>query len=287
MSDVKQTNLLKLGCTTKKVDAKDATTNCWFPLCGSEFNVRSKVSDKKSKKKEISKEGILELYSVDVFRGNKKLTNIMERFELPQDIPKIERDENDGGFYVPQLLVLNFMAPNYPAPNAFWGTPKDDGESFSFVFTYIFTQKVYEDMKNDASPVHSLLKNWLQADPVSKEDYDMRGRLKAIPCLLNSEEVHLGMLKPLVSMYDSKPFLTGPKYHSFIKKENYLEVDVDIHRYVVLARSTFYSLVPEVKKMKLNFGIVIEGRFPEEMPEQMLAGCQIVKVDIQNAKLLE
>ena len=55
-------------------------------------------------------------------------------------------------------------------------------------------------------------------DTESKDDYELRGRLKAIPVLQNPDDVNLGMaLGRLVRSYNAKPFLTGPKYHSFVR----------------------------------------------------------------------
>ena len=62
---------------------------------------------------------------------------------------------------------------------------------------------------------------------------------------------------------------------------------MDIHRYVYPARSTFFGLVSEIEKMQLDFGLVIEGKSDDELPEQMLAGIRLAHLKMTTAKDLE
>ena len=59
------------------------------------------------------------------------------------------------------------------------------------------------------------------------------------------------------------------------QEENYLECDVDIHSYVYPARKTFHSLIPEIPKIVVDLGIVVEAREDDELPEQMLASARL------------
>lgn len=124
-------------------------------------------------------------------------------------------------------------------------------------------------------------------DTKSAEDYALRGRLKAIPVLRNPDDVNLGMaLKQMVRTYDAKPFLTGPKYHSFVKTDLYLECDVDIHNYVYPARKTFHSLLPEVPSMIIDFALLVEAQ-GEEMPERVLAAIRLSRIHPERAITIE
>jgi hypothetical protein len=53
------------------------------------------------------------------------------------------------------------------------------------------------------------------------------------------------------------------------------------------ARSTFFGLVSEIEKMQLDFGLVIEGKSDDELPEQMLAGIRLAHLKMTTAKDLE
>jgi len=111
---------------------------------------------------------------------------------------------------------------------------------------------------------------------------------KAIPMLVNPAEVNLGFaLGQIVNNYNAKPFLTGPKYHTFSKGDNWLEVDVDLHLYQMLARKTFWGLSDEIRDMVIDFGMVVESRSDEEMPEQILGAMRISKPDIHNCPRID
>lgn len=275
------------ACTTvhRVPTIDDLAPETWTAISGTQFSVRQGPDYAKNKLKGLSEESIISVYGVDVFKTKKKATNILEKVIMPS-LPPLKTSPEDG-FYCPRMIVLNIMLPNYAPSNPLWGTAKEDGESFSFVVYYEITQEAYDGMKKELSPAHKLLKKWLQAHPTSKEHYEMRGRLKAIPILLNPNDISLGLLRPVVNTYNSKPFLTGPKYHTFIKTDKYIEVDVDIHRYVYPARSTFFGLVSEIEKMQLDFGLVIEGKSDDELPEQMLAGIRLAHLKMTTAKDLE
>jgi len=278
---------IPIGSTLKRVKSPDdleAMTYCLIDA-GS-FQVRSKDYIE-TKLKVTSVPSILDVYALDAFRSSSKATHIMQKLAFPKDLPEINRDPNDGGFYLPRLIVLNIMLPLYEPNNPIWGAVKEDGDSLHFVMYLAMNQQAYDDIRAESSEAHGLLKQWLQADPKSKADYELRGRLKAIPEILNADDLNLGMLRALVSNYNAKPFLTGPKYHSYVKTDNYLEIDVDIHRYIYAARSTFHGLLSEIPKMMLNFGVVVEGRASEELPEQMLAGVKMRVDEHTKAKSLD
>lgn len=112
--------------------------------------------------------------------------------------------------------------------------------------------------KEDPSktPAAKLLKDFVDAEDKSK----MRGRLKAIPHLLNSEECdEFDMFtKKLLTSYNAKPFMTGPKYHNFYKSNMYIECDVDVHRYIYPARKAAHSFIGAMKNLKIDLSVVIQ-----------------------------
>jgi hypothetical protein len=207
----------------------------------------------------------------------------MQKLVVPPElVPDLSKSSND--FYCPKLIVVNFMLPLYSHSLM---SSKEDGESAQFVLYFAVDQEAYDNMaSSSALTPFKLLRSWLQADPLHEKDYQNRGRLKAIPEILNLPDLSLGMIiKKLVVANSAKPFLTGPKYHSFVKKDDYLEIDVDIHRYTYAARDTLHGLLPEIPKMYLRFGMVVEGRAANELPEQLLGGVTM-KVDPRKAKLI-
>jgi hypothetical protein len=284
MSD-DQKDKVNVGSTISKVASRmevESGDQCWADEPADSWKIRS-VDFMSDKVKVTSDSSILKVYNCDMFRSKKKITDIMSRVNFPQDLPVVKRSADDGDFYLPKLIVVNFMIPLY-STNAFWRT--DDGESVQFVFYIQIDQDAYDGMREDRNPAYRLLKEWLQVHPTAQEDYQNRGRLKAIPEIINVDEINLGLLRPVVLANSAKPFLTGPKYHDYIKTDDYLEVDVDIHRYTYAARNTLFGMLPEIPKMFIRFGLVVEGRNSDELPEQLLVGI-CLKGDQDKAFIIE
>lgn len=268
---------VQIGSTLKHVGSlQEVQTGnmSYCDLSADQWNIRSE-SFLSNKVKKPSEQGLLKLHAVDLFKSKNKVPRIMERLSLPSGLPEIARDPHDGGFYVPKLIVVNFMLPLYSHSMLF---TKEDGESVQFVMYYSIDQAAYDNMVNSDSNAWRVLKEWLQVDPTSEEDYQNRGRLKAIPEILNVNDIRLGALRPVVLANSAKPFLTGPRYHSYVKADDYLEIDVDIHRYAYVARNTLSGMLSEIPKMVVKFGMVVEGRSNDELPEQLLGGI-VLKVD--------
>jgi hypothetical protein len=274
-----------IGSSTRFVESLDDLrndTNVWTRVQPDSFNVRS-ATFLEDKVKLPSDTSLLKVLAVDAFKSKRKISHIMNLMKFP-DLPTVKRDDSDGGFYLPQLIVVNFMIPLYsPSMLPLW--KKEDGDSAHFVVYYQIDQDAYEGLKNEPNVAYRLLKEWLQVDPKSSDDYQNRGRLKAIPEILNVDEVNLGLMRPVVLANSAKPFLTGPKFHDYIKTDNYLEVDVDIHRYAYAARNVLDGLLLEIPKMLFRFGLVVEGRSEDELPEQVLAGIA-VRINQNTAKSL-
>jgi len=237
----------------------------------------------KDHEKVASASSILKVYHCDMFKSKKKTPNIMSRVQFPTDLPQITRVDGDGGFYVPQLIVINFMIPLYSHSVM---KKVDDGESMQFVMYVSIDQDAYDGMRENRSVAHTTLREWLQVDASSAADYQNRGRLKAIPEITNVEEINLGLLRPVVVSNSAKPFLTGPKYHDYIKTDTFIEIDVDVHRYTYVARNTLHGMLGEIPKMVLRFGLVVEGREAAELPEQLMVGI-VMRVDQGKALSLD
>jgi hypothetical protein len=281
MGDSKEAVGLTIGTTLTKAAALDevkAGSQIWADEDAAAWKVRG-AGYMKDHEKVSSAASILKVYNCDMFKSKKKTTNIMSKIQFPSDLPQITRTETDGGFYVPQLIVVNFMIPLYQHSMM---RKVEDGESMQFVMYITIDQDAYEGMRDNRSAAYTVLREWLQAHPTNQADYQNRGRLKAIPEILNVEDINLGMLRPVVVSNSAKPFLTGPKYHDYIKTDTYIEVDVDVHRYTYVARNTLGGMLGEIPKMLLRFGLTVEGREASELPEQLMVGITM-KVDQKKA----
>jgi hypothetical protein len=90
--------------------------------------------------------------------------------------------------------------------------------------------------------------------------------------------------KSFLNKFNGKPVLTGPE-HVYFRKDNYVEVDVDVHRCNFFTRKVFRSaILPVVEKpndMVFNIGVVLEGRKAEELPERMLGAVGLVGLELR------
>jgi len=209
----------------------------------------------------------------------------MLRLKIPKNlIPQKIKDDSIQG--VPPVFIVNFQIPaNKPD---MWGYSTNATEGFSIVMYFTMTEntkKILLDPPKDAAPCYDLLKRFMDA---CRKGELLKGRLKAIPKICNASEVDLGaFLGGMLARYNAKPFLTGPKYHTFYQGPNYIECDVDIHRYQFMARKVVGEFMPVLKQCVFDLGIVIEGHGDKEQPEQMLGCCRFFRIDPASAKTID
>lgn len=157
----------------------------------------------------------------------------------------------------------------------------------SLVLYFAIKESTWELLDSpDAPPSIPLLKRFLEA--CNNDEENIRKRLKCIPRIVNPDEMQINFAtKRLVTTYNAKPFMTGPRCHTFYRGENYLEVDVDVHRFCYLARKAGYSMMDELGRMVLDLGLVVEGHSDEELPEQILGCVRVARLQRETAKPLQ
>ena len=67
----------------------------------------------------------------------------------------------------------------------------------------------------------------------------------------------------------------------------YVEVDIDIHRFSYLARSGVHTLLPRIPEADVGIALVLEGRSEEELPEQVLGAVKLSKLQFDTAERLD
>jgi hypothetical protein len=103
-----------------------------------------------------------------------------------------------------------------------------------------------------------LLKRWFRADP--NGDVELRKKLKAILTITNMNELPIGgMTKSLLESNNAKPFMTGPNCHTFFRRDKYLEVDCDWHKFQYLALKSIPSVYEFGSHAIFNLGLVVQG----------------------------
>ena len=168
---------------------------------------------------------------------------------------------------LPPLFVVNFMLP-FEAPMSKGNAANDPGANFVYICRV--TEAALEQLRAppaQRSPALRLLAQYFER---AARDSAMAARFKLIAKAVNSSELGIGSF---LETYNGKPVLI--KNGTIHRGDNYFELDVNVHTWGMLARKTLKKMQPQLKRTRAHVGFVIEGISDDELPEQILACCQL------------
>ena len=253
--------------------------HCWdeprghfFPLRGKNY-LRDRI-----KLKNENLRPVYELVSVDFYSSERRMSHVARRLKLPST------DGIPEDCPVTPLLVVNYQAPMYPAK--IFGKPFD-GESLQVVAVYKLRDGFVADEEVAKGNLHphtlKLLKEFCEDATDEATGVPSRDRLKMIPAMPNLEEwiskKTFGRAEAaILTKWQNKPMLVRPQVEYHVGPE-YIEIDINIHDYIYATRRYFHALKHCLKHGVMDMALVLEGRRPDQLPEQVLASIRLQQVD--------
>ncbi|KAL3643180.1 hypothetical protein CASFOL_013995 [Castilleja foliolosa] len=226
---------------------------------------------------------------LDVFLSPRKINHVARLVELPF----MNYSEK---LKLPPILVVNVQIPLYPTA-IFQGDT--DGEGISFVLYFKLSENSAKVL-----PVHfqENIRSTTMKGKVkgfrSDTSIPFRERLKILGRVANVDDLPMSSAeRKLMHAYNEKPVLSRPQHDFYMRitknpffhvlnmiftRENYFEIDLDMHRFSYISRKGFETYIDRLKLCVLDFGLTIQGNKAEELPENILCCIRLNEIDYSN-----
>ena len=271
-------NTFNMGSTIPHRD-EGVEGMCWSHSGESHFKVRVGPDYKRNGLKAPSLDALYAPVGVDFLKSDTILSNIAPHLMFPEI----------GHYYdpacgFPALLIVNTQIP-LAMPSLFASSDNDPG--VSIVGYYRIKKETVEWAMNLSSPavppVVHVFKRLLDRGYSEKSL-----AFKAIGLVHELEKQGLPMMS-LLTKYNGKPVLVtaSSAFHFGKSPYQYLEIDYNVRKWSLLARSTLVQLVDRLKTLSCHVGYLVEATNNEDMPERMLAATTVHNIDVSKAKFIK
>lgn len=272
---------IETGSTLRRSD--EHVMNSYHNLDATEVKCRIGPDYARNGKKDFSLPSLYKLETVDLYQCSSKVSHIGRFLKFPW----ARRDEISR-YGIPATFVVNCKIPDY-SPSYFGRAT--DGVGWNIVFVFTLTDESREELSSPDGPSSAslrLLKDFVNAEP----DSPLRKRFKGIARLVNIDEVDLPRIaKKLVASNNGKPFMIITSFDAFEGTDGdgngaYFEVDVDLHRFGYISLTGLDALKSRVKELVFDFCFVLQGETDEELPERILGGAVLSKLNVTECPTL-
>lgn len=239
------------------------------------FNVRIGPNYPKNGNKSSSLPFLYDPIGVDVLRGDKALSNIAPYMCFPPP-----PDFYDPACGLPALLIVNAQLP-LAMPSMFASPDADHG--WSCVGYYQIRQEAVAWSMGrgaDSPPAISVVKRLFE-----KGVSDRSLAFKAIGMIHDLESQELPM-SGLLKKYNGKPVLVtaSSTFHFGKTPYPYLEIDYNVRKWSLVARSTLVQLRDRLATLTVHIGYLVEATEDEDLPERMIGGTTVHNLDYAHAR---
>lgn len=267
----------KVGLMVPMVESREQVPDdalAWCPVSSAKFNVRQGPDYSSTGAKAPSQPALYECIGVDLYRSRKPVYHMASQLRLP-DVSCVR---NNLSTSVPSMLFLNVMVPA-GSPSMF--SQKTNGETVNVLFCFVMKQETADALQNleTAPPSVRLLEKYFRQ---AREDPLIANRFKLMGSVKNWEQAELpSMLKS----FNGKPTLvtkSGEWYYNWKDGQGYAELDCNTAHWCYMARKGLHSAWKNIGLAVFDFGVVVEAREDEEMPEQILACATMCHVRLDS-----
>lgn len=148
---------------------------------------------------------------MDLFSYETKVLHILEKVPLPK-IKGAWDEELVRSSPIPEWLVVNFLIPNY-APAIL--STVEEGKGYNVVVYFHLPKERMQELMTEKHAALRLYERFVKEVVPRK---NLHPRFKCIPVLVNINTAPLPyMVSVLAKKKNGKPFLTGPRCHTWFE----------------------------------------------------------------------
>ena len=228
----------------------------------------------------------MELVGVDLLRTPRRCDRIGSKLTIPEEFLAI----NTNDAVVPPLFIVNCQIPSEfqsSLSSVFSTTEITDGPGFSLVYYFRVTPETASaiaDLSTAPAAVKLFVQYCRHAPELDHEPTSSwKGRFKA---MFRSENMAEFGFPSFITSYNAKPTLinrTGKLYRDTDPSNRFLEMDINLHKFAVVAKKGLQILLPYFEQMDVSCGFCIESLTDAEMPECLFGVAALTKLSYKIA----